>query len=329
MSAIGLAMSDVIIAGGALVVMVMFMLWGQSQKQAKLRRRIARMKQRKYSAPRSSALDVLSLRRKNDQKLPPLVELLLKPLPNFETLGHKLQRAGSFMDARQYILRCLLGMFIIAFVLQMMGRSFTFGLCAGFIVALWLPLKILNMKINGQHKKFLKLFPDAIDLIVRGLRSGLPVSESINLVMSEVPEPVAGIFTTIVNTMKLGVPMEKAMQDVAKKLSYTEFNFFVTSIILQRETGGNLSEILNNLAEVLRKRQMMKMKIHSMTSEARASSFIIGALPFFVSGLIFIISPGYIMVLVTDYRGNQALLTAFGLLSFGMWAMNRMAKFEI
>jgi tight adherence protein B len=233
------------------------------------------------------------------------------------------------MDAKQFLLRCLLTMLLIAFVVHLLGKPFLAGLCGGFVLAVWLPIKTLNFKIARAQKKFLTLFPDAIDLIVRGLRSGLPVSESINLVAQEVPEPVSGIFTHISNTMKLGVPMEKAMQEVAKKLDYTEFNFFVTSIILQRETGGNLSEILNNLGEVLRKRLMMRLKIKAMTSEARASSMIIGSLPFIVTIAVSVMSPDYIKPLFNDYRGNYAAFTAAGLLFLGIWSMNRMAKFEI
>ena len=137
------------------------------------------------------------------------------------------------------------------------------------------------------------------------------------------------MFAHVANTMKLGVPMEKALQEMAKNLDYTEFNFFVTSIVLQRETGGNLSEILNNLSEVLRKRYLMHMKIKAMTSEARASAMIIGALPFIVGGAVSVLSPDYIVILATDYRGNIALGIAAVLLFLGVGSMQRMAKFEV
>src|SRR5690606_10394833 len=129
--------------------------------------------------------------------------------------------------------------------------------------------------------------------IVRGLRSGLPVSESIVLVSKEVPEPVGSVFGTVSNTMKLGVTMEKALQDMAEELDISEFNFFTTSIVLQRETGGNLAEILNNLSEVLRGRFMMQMKIKAMSSEARASTYIVAALPVFVFCAVSLMSPDY------------------------------------
>ena len=129
--------------------------------------------------------------------------------------------------------------------------------------------------------------------------------------------------------MKLGVPMEKALTEVAKNLRLTEFNFFVTSIILQRETGGNLAEILNNLSEVLRSRYLMKMKIKAMSSEAKASAYIIGALPFVVIGAVGVLSPEYMKPLINDYRGNICAGVAASMMAFGAWIMNRMIQFEI
>lgn len=323
------ATSDIIIAGSALVVMVMFMLWGQSQKQSAVRKRIARMKSRKHNSPRASALDALSLRRKNGQELPPLIALLLKPFPKLEGLSIKLRRAGYTIDAQQFLLRGLLAMAVMGGITALLGKSFFLGFSVGFLLMIWLPIKLVNRKLFKQRAKFLKIFPDGIDLIVRGLRSGLPVSESIVVVANEVPEPVASTFMRITNTMKLGVPMEKAMQDAARELDYTEFNFFVTSIILQRETGGNLGEILANLSDVLRKRLMMQMKVHALTSEARASAIIVGALPFFVMGAVMLLSPHYLEPMWNDLRGNKAALVAAGFFFMGFLTMRRLARFEI
>jgi tight adherence protein B len=178
-------------------------------------------------------------------------------------------------------------------------------------------------------KKFLVLFPDAIDFIVRGLRSGLPVTESMNIVGKEMEEPVGSIFAHIGESVKLGVPVDKALQDTAKKLGLTEFNFFVTSIILQRETGGNLSEILNNLSEVLRTRLMMRMKIKAMSSEAKASAIIVGSLPFIVIAALMYLSPDYLIPLIDTTKGNCIALGCAFSLMFGIGVMIKMTKFEI
>ncbi len=174
------------------------------------------------------------------------------------------------------------------------------------------------------------LFPDAIDLIVRGLRSGLPVTESIVMVGKEIRDPVGGVFSSISESIRLGVPVEKSLQiHGAQARQPLEFNFFVTSIVLQRETGGNLSEILSNLAEVLRQRFMMRMKIKALSSEAKASAIIVGSLPFVVMAALFFIQPDYLMMLFTDTRGNIAGLCAAASLATGIGIMMKMSKFEI
>ena len=279
------------------------------------------------SRPASKATE--SLRRKG-QETEGLVYLLMKPLPSFTNLGERLERAGRTVSAKQYVFRRVLTVVIIVGIISgLLKKSFFLALLAGLVIGVWIPLKYLGYVITKKSKAFLTLFPDAIDLIVRGLRSGLPVSESIVLVSTEVPDPVGAVFLNISHTMKLGVSLEKTLQETAKRLDMTEFNFFTTSIILQRETGGNLSEILNNLSEVLRSRFLMRMKIKAMSSEARASAVIIGALPFIVIIAVSVMSPDYMALLYTDYRGNIAAMIAAGMLGFGLWVMNRMTKFEI
>jgi tight adherence protein B len=232
------------------------------------------------------------------------------------------------MTPKQYVMRRILMCLGIMLAVRVFGASLSLSLLVGLVIGVWIPLKLLQRRITKQQKSFLRVFPDAIDLIVRGLRSGLPVSESIILVSTEVPAPVGGTFGNISNKMKLGVTLEKALQETAHELGLTEFNFFTTCIVLQRETGGNLSEILNNLSEVLRSRFIMRMKIKALSSEARASSYIIGALPFVVILAVGILTPDYMKPLIEDSRGNVAAMVAAGMMTFGMWTMNRMTNFE-
>lgn len=321
---------NLILLGGALgFVAVIYFLFAGDSVSTRLHKRAQNINKRIVPVKRPTPEEALKLRRESNEVKSPLLKLLMKPLPDFEKLGHRLERAGSKLSAKQFTLRCLLAMLIVAILFKIFGKPLLMGAFIGFILCAWLPLKLINRKLAKRQKAFLVVFPDAIDLIVRGLRSGLPVSESVKLVATEVPAPVNETFTHVVNTMQLGVSLERALQEVAKRLSYTEFNFFVTSIILQRETGGNLSEILNNLSEVLRKRYLMKMKIRAMTSEARASAIIIGSLPFFVAGAVSVLSPDYIKPLFTDYRGNVSLAIAAGLMTTGIWTMKRMSTFEI
>lgn len=312
-----------IVVALAMIFMIWRIITGKQRKA--MQRRIAHI--REVSASRGEG--DLSLKRKI-VKLEGLLFWLTKPLPDFKKLGDMLERAGKTISPKQYVLRCVLIVLVLTFAVPLLfKKSWILGLCLGVVLAGWLPLKVLQYAINKRNKAFLALFPDAIDLIVRGLRSGLPVSESLVLVSHEVGAPVGPAFAKIANTMKLGVPMEKALQETARKLDISEFNFFTTSIMLQRETGGNLSEILNNLSEVLRARILMRMKIKAMSSEARASTMIISALPFVVILAVAFVSPDYMKPLFNDYRGNIWLGIAAGMMFGGISIMNKMSKFEI
>lgn len=276
-----------------------------------------------------AVVEDVSLKRKTVE-LKGLIYWITKPLPDFKRLGNLLERAGKKTTPKQYVfLRVLTVLGILLVVSVVFKKHILLGLFTGLIFGLALPLKLLQFKVAKQNKAFLALFPDAIDLIVRGLRSGLPVSESLVLVSQEVPDPVGPTFATVGQMMKLGVTLERALQETAKKLDLSEFNFFTTSILLQRETGGNLSEILNNLSEVLRNRFLMRMKIKAMSSEARASTVIIGALPFVVILAVMVISPDYMAPLWTDYRGNICAAVAAGMMFSGLFIMHRMSNFEI
>lgn len=292
-----------------------------------LKRRIDRIRRQKNIIPKT--VQEMSLRRKKSEARG-ISYWLLKPFPDSKRMASLLENAGVKITPQQFILRRVATFFVVAIVgILILKQNVILVIAVALIVGVWIPFKLLKRKIDKQGQAFLRSFPEAIDLIVRGLRSGLPVSESIVQVATELPEPVSSVFTNISNTMKLGVPLEKALLETAKRLELREFYFFTTSIVLQRETGGNLSEILNNLSDVLRSRFMMKMKIHAITSEARASSVIIGSLPFIVAGAVMFLSPKYLRPLIDEPGGNQALMVAFGMLGFGLWTMRRMARFEI
>lgn len=309
----------------AALFIIGIVLGGDSERKRTLKR-IERLKKRKPAPPLPSDL---SLRRQT-KEVHGIIYWLAKPLPDFKRLGDHLRRGGITQSPKQYVVRrlmvCVGITFFLSFILK---KKLIVALLAGLVIGVWLPLKLLRRKINKQAKAFLRVFPDAIDLIVRGLRSGLPVSESLVLVSTEIPEPVGSCFKNISDKMKLGVTLEKALQETAAELDMTEFNFFTTCIVLQRETGGNLSEILNNLSEVLRGRFVMRMKIKAMSSEARASSYIIGALPFVVLAAVSFLTPDYMTPLWEDYRGNICAAIAAGMMISGMWVMNRMTSFEI
>jgi len=324
-----LSLMDMAIFGGiAIVVILLGWLALGSSGNSKLSKRVAKLRDRK--AKSSSSFDASTLRRKKQEASIPFVRILINKLPRLSMLSDRLERAGVKMTAEKYIL-INVGIVVLVTLLFWLatGRPPYIGLFLGIALGIGLPHFAVNIIIGSELKKFIQLFPEAIDLIVRGLRSGLPVTESMTTVATEVSAPLGPTFLHITDQVKLGVPLEKALQDTAKRMNCTEFNFFVTSLILQRETGGNLSEILNNLSDVLRKRVMMKLKIKAMSSEARASAMIVGALPFVVTAILAFVSPNYLAPLINDYRGNVSIGVALCMMGFGTFIMYKMTQFDI
>ena len=242
----------------------------------------------------------------------------------------RLQRAGLDVTPAKYWLVSLGTVAVVTLgCMIFLHQKLPMSAGIGIIIGLGLPHMVVGFKGKGRVKRFIKLFPDAIDLIVRGLRSGLPVAESINVVAAEIGDPVGGTFRRIAERVRLGVTLEASLQEAARELHSTEFNFFVTSIILQRETGGNLGEILDNLGTVLRARMMMRLKIKAMSSEARASAAIVSILPFGVIAALMFMSPDYLDPLIDEPKGNLAAIGAACSMAFGIFVMSKMAQFVI
>jgi tight adherence protein B len=188
---------------------------------------------------------------------------------------------------------------------------------------------VIGYLINKRTNNFITKFPDGIELLVRGLRSGLPVTETLGIVAQEVPGPVGYEFKTVIDRIKVGKTMEDALQDTADKLGIAEFNFFTITLAIQRETGGNLAETLSNLADVLRKRAQMKLKIKAMSSESKASAYIVGSLPFLVAMAISFLNPEYMAPFLTDDRLIVTGLGAGVWMGMGVLLMAKMVSFEI
>ena len=191
------------------------------------------------------------------------------------------------------------------------------------------PHMLVKFLIGRRMKAFTAEFPQAIDLIVRGLKSGLPVPASIRTVASEIRPPVGTEFGIVSDRLRIGQTLEEALQLAATRIPTPEFNFFVTSLGVQRETGGNLAETLENLSTVLRERRQMKLKIKAMSSEAKASALILGSLPFVMFGIMLCINPGYVLQLFDDPRGLMMVAFGFGCLGVGTLVMAKMVRFEI
>jgi tight adherence protein B len=246
-----------------------------------------------------------------------------------EALALRLHRTGKNWTVSQYIYASLGLMAGVGALVWLKTGMLPLGLAVGVMVGGGLPHFVVNWQINRRTNKFITRFPDALELLVRGLRSGLPISETLTVVANELPGPVAEEFKLVTDRIRLGRTMEESLQDTADRLDLAEFSFFCITLAIQRETGGNLAETLANLADVLRKRAQMKLKIKAMSSESKASAYIVGSLPFIVFFLIYSINPKYMGQFFTDERLMVAGCGAFVWLSLGGFIMSRMVSFEI
>ncbi|BBC74173.1 pilus assembly protein TadB [Altererythrobacter sp. B11] len=246
-----------------------------------------------------------------------------------EALALRLNRTGMPWTINQYIYASLGLAAVVALLLLLKTGALALALGVGLLVGAGLPHMVVNYLVKKRLNAFNAKFPDAIELLVRGLRSGLPVAETLGVVASEIPGPVGIEFRSVVERIKIGRTMEEALQETADKLGTPEFQFFVITLAIQRETGGNLAETLSNLADVLRKRAQMKLKIKAMSSESKASAYIVGALPFLVFGMIYWINPSYLNGFFTD---DRLIITGLGgmvWMGIGAFIMAKMVSFEI
>ena len=246
-----------------------------------------------------------------------------------EALAIRLNRTGRDWTVSQYLYTSLGLAVVVAGLVFLQSSALLMALAIGLFIGAGLPHMVVGYFIKKRTNGFNAKFPDAIELLVRGLRSGLPVAETLAVVSQEIPGPVGVEFRQIVERIKIGRTMEESLQETADKLGTAEFQFFVITLAIQRETGGNLAETLSNLADVLRKRAQMKLKIRAMSSESKASAYIVGALPFIVFGLIFWINPEYIGGFFEDDRLIIAGLFGLVWMSIGAFIMSRMVSFEI
>ena len=283
------------------------------------------------AGPKASADVLANARRQHQRTIFGDVGSRLKTfVPNGRNIEDKLHRASVSLGAGDYVLICLLIAAAIALATWLYFAinpllCLGIGLLAGFHG----PGFVLNRRMAKRRNAFVKLFPDAIDLITRSVKSGLPVTEAIHAIGQEVAEPIGPVFDGISHNLRIGISLPEALWMAARKESIPEFKFFVISLVIQQETGGNMSEILRNLATMIRRREQVQLKIKAMSSEARASAMIIGSLPFIMTGVIFVVNPDYIMTLFTDPRGTIALTMAGCSMSTGIFVIARMVRFKI
>lgn len=241
----------------------------------------------------------------------------------------KLQQAGLGADVKGFWIASAVTGVLVMLVLVVLRQSPLVALGAGFAAGLGLPRWVLGFLAGARIKKFTEGFPDAMDIITRGIKSGLPVHDSLRVIGRETAEPLAGEFRQLVESIGMGVSIDQALDKMYERMPTPEVRFFAIVLAIQQKTGGNLAEALSNLSTVIRARKLMREKIKALSGEAVASAFIIGALPPGVVVLISIMAPEYMQVMFTDQRGQLMLMAGGFWMACGIFVMRKMINFRI
>ena len=277
------------------------------------RKSAARIGQKSRRDQVEETLKELEVRQKNSKKV---------------SLATRLDQAGLDWSKQRFMITAgifgfvafLGGLFLDAGLLPALG--------IGFTAAVGVPIWMLKFLKKRRENNFLNAFPDAVDVIVRGIKTGLPLGDCLKVIAAEAAEPVKSEFRSIVETQAVGMPLGEACAKLYERIPLPEANFFSIVVSIQQKAGGNLSEALGNLSKVLRERKKMKMKIQAMSMEAKASAMIIGCLPPSVAGLVYITSPQYIELLWTEPLGRMMMLGCAIWMSFGVLVMKKMINFD-
>jgi tight adherence protein B len=303
---------------------------GDSGQKRRLKRRLARIRRTRGLGVGSSAAAETVQRLATESVTPGLDRIASRWLPRQAALRVRLEKTGRAITIGRY----MVGMGAIAIAIFGLGHFILgLGLLPSGLLALACGMGLPHVWSGrlGRNRvtKFIALLPEALDLMVRALRSGLPITEAMLAVGRELADPIGGEFRRIEQALKVGRPLDDVLWEMAERLDTPEFGFFVISLSVQRQTGGNLAETLSNLAEILRRRRQMRLKIRAISSEARMSALILGVLPFLVAILIFVTTPGYLLPLFTDPNGIALLVVGGVMLCVGAFIMARLIQFEI
>lgn len=324
----------IMLAGGGMFVLIAMLIMGGQSSASKKRQAMVSAKPGDKSS--SGGLfgfmkggDENSLRRKQVEASLGDIEAKTKNREKArKSLKSKLIQANWSTTPRSFtIVSAAIGL-VCGLIALFFGMVFWQVIGVAVIIGFGLPRWILNMMIKRRQAKFTSHFADAMEIIVRGVRTGLPLGDCLKIIAHESPEPVREEFSRVCEAEAVGVPIETALERMYDRMPLSEVKFFATVLNIQRSTGGNLGEALANLANVLRGRKLLREKIKALAAEAKASAVIIGALPPGVMVLVTVVSPDYMVELYTTSTGHRNLMIGAGMMLAGIAVMRKMINFK-
>jgi len=324
----------IVLAAVAAAAVSYAVLFSRIESDKKSASRINRVKSAEVDRTKVKAardrVQELSKRRKSVQdSLKDLEKRQHEKTKKTLSLKSRLVQAGLPITPTRFYLFSAFFALVLLVLLFIAGASTPVMLGIPVAAGLGLPRWVLGFLISRRQNKFLDEFPNALDVIVRSIRSGLPLNDAIRLVATDGVEPVKGEFRRIVESQQVGLSVPEACARMTNQMPLQEVNFFAIVIAIQSQAGGNLSEAIGNLSKVLRDRKKMKAKVKALSMEAKASACIIGALPFIVALLVYLTSPQYMMLLFTDPRGHFIMGFSAVWMSIGIFVMRNMINFDI
>ena len=309
-------------AVGGLAWVFIYPIMSGEQQAAARREQVAKPE------PAARRADNKAQKSRREQVEGSLKEIEARAKENKATLSTRLMQAGlGWTTQKFWMISGVLGFFGMAVAFIVSG-SLPGAIGMGFAFGFGVPRWLLSFLKKRREKAFLAALPDAVDVIVRGIKAGLPLFESIKVVAADAPEPLRSEFNAIIETQAIGMPLGEACSRLYERMPVPEANFFGIVIVIQQKSGGNLSEALGNLSKVLRDRKKMAEKIQAMSMEAKASAGIIGALPPIVMILVYLTTPDYISLLWTDPKGQLMLVGCVIWMSMGVMVMKKMINFD-
>ncbi len=300
---------------------------GESKSQQRVAR-VTRAGNARLAPSAEGDVDNSEKRRKQMQETLKTLEDKQKEQKKRIPLKTRIERAGLDIEPRIFYIASAVCGLVMMLGLKLAGLSLFIALLGGFAAAFGLPRWVLSYLMKKRQKAFTEEFANAIDVIVRGVKSGLPVNDCLRIIATESPDPVRTEFQGIVEGQRVGVTLEQGLEKIYERMPLPEVNFFQIVLSIQQKTGGNLSEALGNLSKVLRERKKMRAKIQAMSQEAKASAAIIGSLPPGVMLLIYFTSPDYMTVLFTTTPGNMIIVSGLVWMGIGILVMKKMIDFK-
>jgi tight adherence protein B len=307
------------------------LLYGRIESEDRAGSRLDRVQSRSpaIDVARARAVDPARRRKSIQETLKEIEEKQkAKARHNSPPLALRIEQAGLSWSRRTFLLISLVTGVVLFLAAWLFGAPIYASL--GFLAAglFGLPRWVVNFLRRRRFEKFLNEFANAIDVVVRGVKAGLPLNDCVRIIAAEAAEPVKTEFRKVAETQALGIPLGEAVAKLPDRVPVPETNFFAIVIATQQRAGGNLAEALSNLSRVLRDRRKMKGKIKAMSMEAKSSAFIIGSLPVIVMVMVYFTSPGYIMLLFTEPLGNMILIASAFWMLVGVLVMRKMINFD-